>query len=130
MTDYLTIIEVLAIHHDQIKRYGGADGVRDFGLLEAALYRPQTGYYEDLIEEAAALWESLAMNHPFVDGNKRVAVAAMVTFLAINGYVIKPDSQVIYRFIIENLEGRSFNYDRLAAWLRENTVGAPSQKDK
>lgn len=121
---------VLAIHHDQIKRYGGADGVRDFGLLEAALYRPQTGYYEDLIEGAAALWESLAMNHPFVDGNKRVAVAAMVTFLAINGYVIKPDSQVIYRFIIENLEGRSFSYDRLAAWLRENTVGVPSQKDK
>lgn len=130
MTDYLTIIEVLAIHHDQIKRYGGADGVRDFGLLEAALYRPQTGYYEDLIEEAAALWESLAMNHPFVDGNKRVAVAAMVTFLAINGYVIKPDSREIYRFIIENLEGRSFSYDRLAAWLRENTVGVPSQKDK
>jgi death on curing protein len=120
---------VLAIHHDQIKRYGGADGVRDFGLLEAALYRPQTGYYEDLIEEAAALWESLAMNHPFVDGNKRVAVAAMVTFLAINGYVIKPDSQVIYRFIIENLEGRSFSYDRLAAWLRENAVSVDQQKD-
>jgi death-on-curing protein len=130
MTDYLTIIEVLAIHHDQIKRYGGADGVRDFGLLEAALYRPQTGYYEDVIEEAAALWESLAMNHPFVDGNKRVAVAAMITFLAINGYAIKPDSREIYRFIIENLEGRSFSYDRLAAWLRENTVGVPSQKDK
>ena len=130
MTDYLAIIEVLAIHHDQIKRYGGADGVRDFGLLEAALYRPQTGYYEDVIEEAAALWESLAMNHPFVDGNKRVAVAAMITFLAINGYAIKPDSREIYRFIIENLEGRSFSYDRLAAWLRENTVGVPSQKDK
>jgi death on curing protein len=130
VTDYLTIIEVLAIHHDQIKRYGGADGVRDFGLLEAALYRPQTGYYEDVIEEAAALWESLAMNHPFVDGNKRVAVAALITFLAINGYAIKPDSREIYRFIIENLEGRSFSYDRLAAWLRENTVGVPSQKDK
>ena len=129
MTDYLTIIEVLAIHHDQIKRYGGADGVRDFGLLEAALYRPQTGYYEDVIEEAAALWESLAMNHPFVDGNKRVAVAAMITFLAINGYAIKPDSREIYRFIIENLEGRSFSYDRLAAWLRENTVGVDHQKD-
>jgi death-on-curing protein len=129
MTDYLTIIEVLAIHHDQIKRYDCADGVRDFGLLEAALYRPQTGYYEDSIEEAAALWESLAMNHPFVDGNKRVAVAAMITFLAINGYAIKPDSREIYRFIIENLEGRSFSYDRLAAWLRENTVGVDHQKD-
>ena len=130
MTDYLTIIEVLAIHHHQIERYGGAHGVRDFGLLEAALYRPQTGYYEDVIEEAAALWESLAINHPFVDGNERVVAAGTITFLAINGYAIKPDSQTIHRFIIENLEGRSFRYDRLEAWLLENTVSVDSQKDK
>ena len=130
MTDYLTIIEVLAIHHDQIERYGGAHGVRDFGLLEAALYRPQTGYYKDVIEEAAALWESLAMNHPFVDGNKRVAAAGMITFLAINGYVIRQDALALYSFIIENLEGRSFNHDRLAAWLRENTVGVDNQKEE
>ena len=62
MTDYLTVAEVLAMHTDQIERYGGSQGVRDRGLLEAALYRPQTGYYADLIEEAAALWESLAQN--------------------------------------------------------------------
>jgi len=130
MTDYLTIIEVLAIHHDQIERYGGAHGVRDFGLLEAALYRPQTGYYEDVIEEAAALWESLAMNHPFVDGSKRVAAAGMITFLAINGYAISQDALTLYRFIIENLEGRSFSHERLAAWLRANTVSVHHQKDK
>ena len=59
MTDYLTVIDVLAIHTDQIERYGGSHGIRDPGLLEAALYRPQTGYYEDLIAEAAALWESM-----------------------------------------------------------------------
>ena len=59
MTDYLTLAEVLAMHADLIERYGGTQGVRDQGLLEAALYRPQTGYYADLIEEAAALWESL-----------------------------------------------------------------------
>jgi len=59
MTDYLTVAEVLAMHADQIERYGGSPGVRDQGLLEAALYRPQTGYYADFIEEAAALWESL-----------------------------------------------------------------------
>jgi len=122
VTDYLTIIEVLAIHDDQIERYGGAHGIRDPGLLEAALYRPQTGYYEDVLEEAAALWESLAMNHPFVDGNKRVAVAVMITFLAINGYAITQDSMVIYRFIIESLEVGSFSYDRLTTWLRENVV--------
>src|SRR5205807_8793046 len=85
MTDYLTVAEVLAMHDDQIERYGGSPGVRDQGLLEAALYRPQTGHYADLIEEAAALWESLAQNHSFVDGNKRTAFAAMYTFLAING---------------------------------------------
>src|SRR5260370_42240613 len=85
MPDYLTVAEVLATHADQIERYGGSPGVRDQGLLEAALYRPQTGYYGDLIEEAAALWESLAQNQSFVDGNKRTAFAAMYTFLAING---------------------------------------------
>lgn len=128
MTDYLTLIEVLAIHHDQIKRYGGAEGVRDFGLLEAALYRPQTGYYDDVIEEAAALWESLAMNHPFIDGNKRVAAAVMITFLAINGYEIRQDAKTLYRFIIENLEGRSFSHGRLAVWLRENAVSVDRPK--
>ena len=66
MTDYLTVVEVLAIHEDQISRYGGSSGVRDAGLLEAALFRPQTGYYPDLLAEAAALWESLSQNHPFM----------------------------------------------------------------
>ncbi len=60
MTDYLTLVEILALHADQIERYGGSQGVRDAGLLEAALYRPQTGHYADLVEEAAARWESLA----------------------------------------------------------------------
>ena len=76
MTDYLALAEVLAIHDDQIERYGGSAAVRDRGLLEAALYRPQTGYYADLIEEAAALWESLAQNYSFIDGNKRTGFAA------------------------------------------------------
>lgn len=61
------------------------------------------------------------MNHPFVDGNKRVAVAVMITFLAINGYTVTKDAMALYRFIIESLEGGVFSYDRLAAWLRENT---------
>jgi hypothetical protein len=58
MTDYLTLVEALAIHDDQVERYGGSPGVRDLGLLEATLFRPQTGYYADLIEEAAALWKA------------------------------------------------------------------------
>ena len=64
MTDYLTLREVLAIHADQIERYGGTVGIRDYGLLEAALFRPQTGYYADLVEETAALWESLSQEPP------------------------------------------------------------------
>ena len=118
MTDYLTVAEVLAIHADQIERYGGAHGVRDQGLLEAALYRPQTGYYADLIEEVAALWESLAQNHCFIDGNKRTAFAAMYTFLAINGLSFRADSEETYEFIAELYSANQFRFEKLVAWLR------------
>ena len=122
MTDYLTVIEVLAIHADQIERYGGAPGVRDRGLLEAALYRPQTGYYADLIEEAAALWESLAQNHPFVDGNKRTAFATFYTFLVINGAVLSADADEVYAFIIGLYETRTFDFEHLTTWLRAKII--------
>lgn len=118
MTDYLTIVEVLAIHEDQIARYGGSSGVRDLGFLEAALYRPQTGYYADLVEEAAALWESLGQNHPFIDGNKRVAFAATYTFLVINGARIVADADATYDFINDLYMTGSFAFERLASWLR------------
>ncbi len=120
MTDYLSAIEVLAIHADQIERYGGSDGLRDPGLLEAALFRPQTGYYADLIEEAAALWESLGQNHPFIDGNKRTAFAATYTFLAINGARITADAGSAYAFIAERHESGTFAFQQLVAWLRVN----------
>lgn len=122
MTDYPTVTEVLAIHTDQIERYGGADGVRDRGLLEAALFRPQTGYYADLIEEAAALWESLGQNHPFIDGNKRTAFAVTYTFLAINGIRITAQADATYAFIIGLHETGTFAFSRLSAWLRENVT--------
>lgn len=122
MTEYLTVTEVLAIHEDQIARYGGSAGVRDRGLLEAALYRPQTGYYADLIEEAAALWESLAQNHPFIDGNKRTAFAVSYTFLAINGGLITADALETHAFIIGLHEAGTFNFEHLTAWLRNNVT--------
>ncbi|MBV8808808.1 MAG: type II toxin-antitoxin system death-on-curing family toxin [Acidobacteriaceae bacterium] len=118
MTDHLTVAEVLAIHADQIERYGGARGVRDYGLLEAALYRPQTGYYADLIEEAAALWESLAQNHPFIDGNKRTAFAATYTFLAINGARLTANANETYAFIAALYDKNQFAFDELVRWLR------------
>jgi death-on-curing protein len=122
MTDYLTQVEVLAMHNDQIERYGGSHGVRDYGLLESALYRPQTGYYSDLIEEAAALWESLAQNHAFVDGNKRTAFAATYTFLAINSLRLTADAQEIYVFIAGLYEAGTFSFEHLVRWLRLNTA--------
>lgn len=121
MTDYLTIAEVLAMHADQIERYGGSAGVRDQGLLEAALFRPQTGYYTDLVEEAAALWESLAQNHPFIDGNKRTAFAATYTFLAINGVRFTASADETYNFIAGLYERNAFNFESLKNSLRTHT---------
>jgi death-on-curing protein len=121
VTDYLTLADVLAIHHDLIERYGGAHGLRDLGALEAALYRPQSGYYQDLLEEAGALWESLAQNHPFVDGNKRIAFAAMYTFLRCNGVRITASAEDTYTFIARLYKEKAFEFSRLLAWLRKNT---------
>ena len=127
MTDYLTVAEVLAMQADQIERYGGSHGVRDAGLLEAALFRSQTGYYADLIEEAAALWESMSQNHPFIDGNKRTAFAAAYTFLAINGPRLTADAQETYDFVAELYEANQFSFDKLVPWLREHVTYDASQ---
>ncbi len=124
MTDYLTVAEVLAIHEDQIDRYGGSVGIRDRGLLEAALFRPQTGYYSDLIEEAAALWESLSQNHPFIDGNKRTAFAVTYTFLSINGAELTAELDETMDFISCLYETGEFDFDRLKGWLRKSIVHA------
>jgi death-on-curing protein len=118
MTDYLTVAEVLAMHDDQIERYGGSPGVRDHGLLETALYRPQTGYYADIIEEAAALWESLAQNHSFIDGNKRTAFAATYTVLAINGLYLTADAEETYFFVDNLYKANQFRFEKLVPWLR------------
>jgi death on curing protein len=127
VTDYLTVTEVLAMHADQIERYGGSHGVRDRGLLEAALYRPQTGHYADLIEEAAALWESLAQNHPFIDGNKRTAFAATYTFLAINGARLTAEAQETYALVDALYEANQFSFDKLVPWLRNQVTVVPQK---
>jgi death-on-curing protein len=118
VTDYLSLADVLAIHEDLIERYGGAAGVRDLGQLEAALFRPQSGYYDDEIAQAAALWESLSQNHPFIDGNKRAAFASAFTFLAINGLALTADPDDTWRFLSELYEGQRFRFETLYAWLK------------
>ena len=117
--DYLTVADVLGMHTVLMQRYGGAGGVRDPGALEAALFRPQTGYYDDIIAEAAALLESLAINHPFVDGNKRIAFAAADVFLRINGWCLKRPSMVIHKEMLQLFEDGTFDIAHLEPWLRE-----------
>lgn len=119
MTEYVTTADALFFHKQLIERYGGADGVRDVGALESALHRPQTGYYDTLIHEAAALLESLVQNHPFVDGNKRVAFAVVDVFLRINGFAIAPSSTAIHNRMIKLLEEGTFDMEHLVPWLQE-----------
>lgn len=117
---YLTIIEVLAIHEVLIDEFGGAAGVRDLGALGASLFRPQTGYYDDAIAEAAALMESLIQSHPFLDGNKRTAVAAADVHLRMSGLELAGDSMEHYRVIIDLMEGGSLDSRSLESWIRAN----------
>ena len=120
--NYLTLPDVLAMHIVLIKRYGGSDGVRDMGSLESAVLRPQSGYYKDVIESAAALFESLAINHPFVDGNKRVAFAATDVFLRINGYRFSLNSKEIYASMMKFFETGTFKLASIEPWLRKSVT--------
>jgi death on curing protein len=122
VTIYPTASEALSIHATLIERFGGSPGIRDRGGLESALARPQTGYYRDLIEEGAALWESLSQNHPFIDGNKRVAVTVTAAFLRVNGYRLEFDDLAAFSFLIGLYERGCMRSDRLDAWLRENVT--------
>ena len=121
MTDYLSTPEILALHADQISRYGGRAGLRGPGHLEAALFRLKTGYYVDTIEEAAALWESLAQYHPFIDGNERTAFAATYTFLLLNAVRLTASAEESYAFISELYPTNGFSFDVLVPWLRSHT---------
>ena len=123
--DFPTIQEVIVIHGVLIETFGGSPGIRDEGALAAALMRPQLGYYDSLIEQAAALMESLANNHPFVDGNKRAAFFVTDTFLRMNGRFIDCDDDEAYAFIVGMLEAGSFRFAELNTWLQEKVVPLP-----
>ena len=119
---FLSVDEVLEIHSALISRFGGANGLRDKGLLESALYRPQTGYYSDLIEMAAALFESLMNNHPFIDGNKRVAFFSTDVFLRLNGYKLAVEPKAAHAFLMELFETNSCDLEHLTPWIRSAIV--------
>ena len=118
MANYLTVQQIIILHDEQIELYGGSYGIRDEGALEAAAHRPQSGYYQDMIAEAAALMESLAINHPFIDGNKRIAFYAASTFLIANGYEVEADEMKIYRQMIELFETGNFKFVPVEKMLR------------
>ena len=115
---FLSLDEALAIHDLLVTRFGGAGGVRDLGLLDSALHRPRTGYYDDLPAMAAALMESLLINPPFVDGNKRVAFFASDVFLRLNGWRLEIDDAEAHAFLIGLLEEGKVSRDRLETWMR------------
>ena len=119
---FLSLDEVLAIHQRLIERFGGPPGVRDRGLLESALFRPRSGYYEDLVSMAAAMFESLLMNHPFVDGNKRVAFFAVDVFLRLNGWRLQVEPIAAHAHLVDLLERGACDFDALRAWLETAIV--------
>ena len=122
MTSYPTVDEVIVVHAQLIARFGGSSGIRDRGALESGVARPRSGYYADIIQEAAALWESLSQNHPFVDGNKRVAVTVTAAFLRVNGYRLEFDDAEAFQFLIGLYETGMMRFRQLETWLRQHAV--------
>ncbi len=121
---FLTLVEILEIHDDQIKRYGGSPGIRDAGLLESALAMPAACFdgrylHADLFEMAAAYLFHIAKNHPFVDGNKRVGAVAALVFLALNDIEIDADEDAFEQAVLAVAEGR-WDKTAIANFLRDN----------
>lgn len=114
---YPTVAEATEFHKQLIDEFGGTHGLRDKGRLEAAILRPQTGYYGTLAEEAAALMESLANNHAFHDGNKRTSFAVTDTFLRLNGFYLEVNPLEAYNFISEAMSKGEFRFDRIRDWI-------------
>ena len=119
MADYLTVAEIYVMQYRLIERFGGVHGVRDKGAVEAAVFRPQLGYYSCIEEESAALMESLANNHGFLDGNKRIAFAAADVFLRRNGSYIDVEAEEGYGFIVGSMERQEFRLVKILDWIRQ-----------
>ena len=126
--EYLAISQALALHAEQLKRYGGATGLRDRGALEAALARPAATFggedlYPEIADKAAALMHSLALNHPFVDGNKRVAAFAAIVFVESNGFNFLATPDDLVETTLHVAEGK-LTSEALAIWFRQRLRSA------
>lgn len=120
MADYLTVAEVYRMQHRLIEMFGGLHGIRDKGAVEAAVFRPQSGYYNSLAEEAAALMESLGNNHGFLDGNKRIAFTAADVFLRRNGFYIEVEGVAGHAYIVASMERRELRFAQILNWIRQH----------
>jgi death-on-curing protein len=120
MAEHLTVAEIYRMQHHLNELFGGMHGVRDKGAVEAAVFRPQTGYYNSLEEEAAALMESLANNHGFLDGNKRIAFIAADVFLRRNRFYIEVEGMDGHAFITGSMERHEFRFALILDWIRQH----------
>ncbi|MBL8135061.1 MAG: type II toxin-antitoxin system death-on-curing family toxin [Acidobacteria bacterium] len=121
---YLTLGEVVALHRALVAASGGADGLRDFGALESALAQPKATFdgrdlYPTAIEKASALAYSLTMNHPFVDGNKRIAHASMAVFLELNGFALSATVDEQEQLMLKLAAGQVSRVE-LSTWLESH----------
>jgi death on curing protein len=123
---FLTLEECQELHAELIRRFGGSAGLRDPGLLESALARPRSGYYQTLFEQAAALMQSLAMNHCFVDGNKRMAMGCAFIFLDWNGFEINVSGEVAEKFLLEKVIIGKADVAVISKWLEAHAGPLPA----
>jgi death-on-curing protein len=122
---FLTLGEVIEIHHDQIERYGGDPGLRDLGLLQSAMAMPPAGFggrylHTDLFEMAAAYLFHITQNHPFIDGNKRTGAVASLVFLSLNNVEIEADEEEFEKTVMGVAEGK-IEKASVAKFLRKNS---------
>jgi death-on-curing protein len=120
MANYLTVAEIYLMQHRLIEMFGGLHGIRDKRAVEAAVFRPQSGYYNSIEEEAAALMESLGNNHGFLDGNKRIAFTAADVFLRSNGFYIEVEGLDGHTFIVGSMERHEFRFAQILDWIRQH----------
>lgn len=114
---YPTVAETIETQRLLIEEFGGIHGIRDLGLLESAVLRPQNGYYTNLIDEAAALMESLANNHAFLDGNKRTSFVMSDVLLRLNGYCLSVPPLEAHKFMTEAMEKNAFRFPMIREWI-------------
>jgi len=123
---FLTLDEVLAIHSDQVRRYGGSAGIRDVGLLLSALAMPRASFggqylHPSLHEMAAACLFHLVQNHPFIDGNKRIGLAAAIVFLGLNDVWLESSPDELLEMVLKIARGE-IGKPEIAVFLRERCV--------